>query len=248
MAREIFKEKIEELNKIGIMKIATDIYMKPDSRGFCKSPSTPDKTRSLKLYSESNSYCDFANGRKGGDIINFAAYIMGVDNWQAMKRLCDMYGIAEETERSWEEQRRMILRQQERERKRKGRQQAFYKALYALIDDLKKQEDKYRLVLEKSEIGPFGDLWTRIQNELQLVSYKLDILTAADQHTYRRMKPDIMRGISSDRPQWVCDVLDILAEAGAFNATMAEMSEIKAQRDCELVRKPGADRGRCVVW
>lgn len=247
MSKEDFREKIEKLNEIGVLKIAADFYQTPDSKGFVKSPATPDKTRSCKLYPSSNSFFDYA-GNRGGDIIAFVAYVKGLNNWEAMKLLSDYYSLSGTDERSREERRRMIQKQRQEERKRAERQQAFHKALFALIDDLKAQEDKYRLVLEKSKIEPFGDLWTYVLNELQIVSYKLDILTGADQRTYRRMKPDITKGIASDRPQWLLDVLSILQEAGVFAPTAAEISEIRAQRDFELRRKAGIDRRCAIEW
>jgi len=66
---------------------------------------------------------------------------------------------------------------------------------------------------------------------LQKAEYKLDILCAADQGAYRRMKPDMAAGLSSDRLQWTLDCLAILAEDGAFLATKSELAEIKAQKN-----------------
>lgn len=248
MSKEDFREKKEELNRIGIMRVAADFYQTADNKGFVKSPATPDKTRSLKLYSASNTFCDFANGRQGGDIIAFVAYVKGLNNWESMKLLSDYYSLSGINKRSREDRRRMIQKQEQEERKRAERQQAFHNALFALISDLKTQEGNYKAVLSKAEIKPFSDLWAYIQNELQLVSYKLNILTGADQHTYRRMKPDVTKGIASDLPEWLLDTLGILAEAGVFAPTAAELSEIKAQRDFELRRKPGADRRCAIEW
>lgn len=248
--RNDFEKVIRELNvrNIGIEVVSSDFYQVPDNRGFVKSPATPDKTRSLKLYSASNTFCDFANGRQGGDIISFIAYVKGLNNWESMKLLSEFYSLSGTDERSREERRRMIQKQEQEKRKRGERQRAFHNALFALISDLKAQEYNYRLVLEKSKIEPFSDLWAYILNELQRTSYKLDILTGADQHTYRRMKPNVESGLPSDRPEWLLDTLDILKETGYFIVTAAELSEIKAQRDFELKRKPGADRRCCVTW
>ncbi len=163
MARKDFREEKEELNGIGIMKVPADFYQMPDSKGFVTSLATPDKARSLKLYSASNTFCDFTNGRQGGDIINFISYIRGINNWESM-------------------------------------------------------------------------------------TYRLDILCCADMATYRRMKPNVELGLSSDCPEWLLDTLAILAEAGAFKATAAKLSEIKAQRGVELKRKPGADRRCANAW
>ena len=248
MSKEDFRKKKEELNRIGIVRVAADFYQTPDSKGFVKSPATPDKTRSLKLYPASNTFCDFANGNQGGDIISFIAYVKGLNNWESMKLLYEFYSLSGTDKRSREERRRMIQKQEQEERKRAERQQAFHDALFALISDLKTREDNYKTMLNKAGIEPFGDLWAYIMNELQLIYYKLDILTGADQHTYRRMKPDVANGLASDRPEWLLDILDILAEAEAFTATAAELSEIKAQQDFELKRTPGADRRCCVTW
>ncbi len=45
------------------------------------------------------------------------------------------------------------------------------------------------------------------------------------------------------------DVLAILAEDGAFQATQRELAEIQAQRDFELLeRQPGKDRICSIPW
>ena len=76
----------------------------------------------------------------------------------------------------------------------------------------------------------------------------LDILTGADCKAYPRMKA-YHENLPSDRYQWLLDVLAVLAEGGAFEATTEELKEITAQRDFELTRKPGAAVRRCgVEW
>ena len=60
-------------------------------------------------------------------------------------------------------------------------------------------------------------MWGYCINELQKAEYKLDVLCAADQGAYRRMKPDTTAGLSPDRPQWLLDTLAILAEDGIFH-------------------------------
>lgn len=85
-------------------------------------------------------------------------------------------------------------------------------------------------------------MWGCCINELQKAEYKLDILCTADQGAYRRMKPDVAAGLSSDRPQWLLDTLAILAEDVAFQATKEEIARIEKQRDFELRRQPGERR------
>lgn len=106
------------------------------------------------------------------------------------------------------------------------------------INGLKQQADTYRAAIEKTLYKPFSDMWCYCINELQKAEYKLDILCASDQESYRRLKPDKAAGLSSDRPQWLLDTLSILAEDGIFQATEDEIAKIKRQRDFELNRRP----------
>lgn len=252
MSKEDFKENVEELNKYGIIRIVTDFYMEPRRRGsnfFVKSPISHDKTWSCCLYPSSNRFCDFAGGNRSGDIIGFISYIRGLNNWESMRLLCDHYGISGIDERNREERRRMIEKQRQEERRKAKRQQDFHNALFALVGDLKAQMIKYRAALEKGEVEPFSDLWTYVLNELQRISYRLDILCCADMTTYRRMKPNPELGLPSDRPAWLLDCLGILEESGAFHATESEIAEIKEQYRFEMCeRKPGVDRRCNIAW
>ena len=91
-------------------------------------------------------------------------------------------------------------------------------------------------------------MWIDIQNEIQRTENNLNILTAADMTTYRRMKPNSDLGLSSDRPAWLLDCLAILSDIGAFKATEEEIREITAQRNFELCRMPGRDWRCKVEW
>lgn len=247
--KEDFEEIKRELDSIGILRISRDFYMEPIRKGsnfFIKSPATKDRTASLCLYVNTNRYCDFAAGNRSGDIINFISYIKGVDNWQALNMLRDYYSLSGNREQRQDRKER-IAKQQEAERRKAERQQAFRRALFDHISSLKRWEQIYTMALEKRLYEPFSELWTYCHDELSQIRYKLDILTAADQSHYCRMK--ISDNIPSDRPRWLLDVLAILSEDGVFTAIDAEMKEIKAQRDFELQRKPGdADRRCGINW
>lgn len=248
MSKEDFRTKNQELSeKIGIIRIVTDFYMEPDSRLFVKSPKTADKTRSLKLYPNTGRFYDFATST-GGDAIGFIAYLQGCNQWQALQTLSAYYGLSSDRQQDKEEARKRIQRQKAEERKRAARKQAFHAALFGEIDRLKDKLEKYTATLQKSKTEPFCDLWTDIQNEIPRTEYKLDILTATDMATYRRMKPNSDLGLSSDRPAWLLDCLAILSEVGAFEATEEEIREITAQRDFELCRVPGRDRRCKIEW
>ena len=97
MSKEDFEMRIEELGRIGILRIATDHYMEPRRRGsnfFVKSPISSDRTWSCCLYPSNNRFCDFAGGNKSGDIIGFYAHIKNCNQWQALQILSAYYGLS----------------------------------------------------------------------------------------------------------------------------------------------------------
>ena len=237
----------EKLNEIGIYRVSSDLYYQPNSKGFVKSPETTDKTPSCKLYSESNTYCDFANGNKGGDIISFVAYTRRLNNFEALKLLAEYYRIDTNDGKSEEERKRLVQKLKYERNQKRQRKKDFYRSLYGLIDKLKNDEEKLKNGIKS--LAPFCDDWCKHINELQIISYKLDILCAADMYTYRRMKPKPSNGIGSDRPLWLLDCIEILKEYGYFTPTQEEIAEIKEQYKFELTeRKTGVDRVCKVDW
>ena len=233
----------------GIVRVVSDFYAEPKRKGsvyFVKSPATHDKTASLALYPGSNRFTDFANGNLSGDCIAFVAYIKNINQWQALKELQAYYGLTDSREQEKEEARRRIQLQQEQERRREERRQAFYRALWAQIDDLKRWAVIYSTAIEKAVFEPFSDTWTYCVNELQKTEYRLDILCAADCKAHPRMKA-YHENLPSDRYKWLLDVLAVLAESGTFTATNEELREIKVQAAFEVQRKPGAAVRRCKI-
>lgn len=234
----------------GIVRVVSDFYQTPRKKGsvfFVKSPATHDRTASLAIYPNSNRFCDFANGNLSGDIIGFISYVKGVNNWQALQTLKDFYGLTDSREQDRQEAQRRIHLQQEQERQKEERKQTFYAALSGKIDDLKCWEGIYRTSIEKRLFEPFSDTWAYCVNELQKTEYRLDILCAADCREYMRLKP-YHENLPSDRYKWLLDVLAVLAECGAFQATADELKEIKAQAAFEVQRKPGAERRCKIEW
>ncbi len=242
--------QIVKMRLPGICKIASDFYLTPKRKGsvfFVKSPYAHDSDWSLALYTNNNMFVDFANGGFKGDSIAFLAYTRDCNQWQALKILKDFYGLSDAKEQDKQELRRKIQRQQEHERKKRQRQQAFKTALFGEVDRLKRWESVYKAVLKNRLYEPFTDEWAHCVNGLHKTGYQLDILCASDCDSYRFMKAS-SDCIPSDYPQWLLDALSILAECGAFRATEGEIREITAQRNYELTRKPGAERRCKVVW
>lgn len=193
---------------------------------FIISPFSKEKTPSCKLYP--HSFYDFSTNT-GGDLVRFAALVLGVDNWRACQYLIRASSLPISLSGNADHKEEIKQRQRERQRQEE-RKQEFKASLLSEIGRLKRWADIYRTVAEKRLYPLFSDLWGYCISELQSVEYKLDILCAADQQTYRRMKPDATTGLSFDWSQWFWDVLAILAEDGTFQATQSELVEIKAQQ------------------
>ena len=221
---EVFKEIKESLT---MRQVAEHLGYSVNCSGFVLSPFGKEKTASCKLYH--NSYYDFSTGA-GGDLIRFTATILNINNWEACQYLVQAFSLpislSGGADRREEIERRQRERQWQEERKRE-----FKAALSGEIDNLQRWSAIYKTAIEKRLYEPFSDTWSHCINELQKAEYKLDILCAADQGAYRRMKPDMAAGLSSDRLQWTLDCLAILAEDGAFLATKSELAEIKAQKN-----------------
>lgn len=88
------------MNKIDLIKqtvtirsLAERFNAKPDKGGKCKfNPLRTEKTSSLQIYDETNSWFDFGS-EKGGSVIDFIVEVNGSDIPDAINDLCAMYSI-----------------------------------------------------------------------------------------------------------------------------------------------------------
>lgn len=238
---ELFNEIKESLT---MQQVAEHFGYKVNRSGFILSPFGNEKTPSCKLYR--NSYYDFSTAA-GGDLIQFTAALTGSNNWQACQYLVEAFSLPYSLSGGIDNREQIRRREQEKQ-KQQERQQEFKACLLRKIDELKCWEDIYKVALEKKLYEPFSDMWCYCMDELQKTGYKLDILCGSDQSMYRRMKPDSAAGLSSDRPQWLLDVLSILGEDGNFKATREEILKIEKQRDFELFREPEKRGEKKRLW
>lgn len=83
---------IEEIkNRVRIIDIAKSFGMHPDKNGFIKSIYKVEKTPSLKIYEDTNTFYDFSTQRTG-DVINFYADLKGISIKDAVKELSQTEG------------------------------------------------------------------------------------------------------------------------------------------------------------
>lgn len=224
---EIFREVRESLT---MQQVAIHFGYVPNQAGFIRSPFKEERTASCKIYE--HSFYDFATNQ-GGDLIMFAAAVLRLDNWKSAQYLAETFHLPISLS-GFRDNMGQIQRRQEQQQHKQERQREFRAAWLREVEKLKAWERIYTEVLEKQVFAPFSDLWAFSMEKRQEVSYKLDILCAADEEMYRRMKPDKKRNLPSDRPQWLLDTLEILAEDEEFFATEQELNQIERQRKIEL--------------
>lgn len=239
---EVFREVRESLT---MEQVAAHFGYEPNRTGFIHSPFNQEKTPSCRLYT--NSFYDFSSNT-GGDLIAFSAAILGVNNWKAAQYLIQAFSLPISLSGSADYREEVEQRHREQQRQQE-RQREFRAALLAKVGELKMWEQAYQRVIDLEVYPPLSEMQRYVISELQKVTCKLDILCGSNMAVYRRMKPDVKNGISSDRPQWLLDVLAVLEEDEAFHATQSELEEIKVQRDFELLeRRPGKDRVCNIEW
>ena len=208
---EMRSDFLEVRNKVRIEDVAAALLGKPSPGGFYRFPG--EKSASIKIYPKTNSFCDY--GRYcGGDCVALFAHIKGVSQWQALQEIKRLYDLENEPDRatSTRQTRSDIAKfamQQRQQQEEAARQQAFRKALNAEVASLRIRLTLYTEALERRENQPFSNVWCLLVKARQTVEYKLDILCAAAQSSYRKLKRD-----SADYKEWRADCEAILREAG----------------------------------
>lgn len=90
---------LDEIKAIPITQILYDFYgiesqSKGSHRAFCDIRG--EKTPSCCLYLDTNSYCDFGDSNRGGNVINLVQQLSNCDFYEAVEMLADNYGISSE--------------------------------------------------------------------------------------------------------------------------------------------------------
>ena len=135
-----------------------------------------EKTASLRIYPQTQSFFDFGRGI-GGDSIRLWSHIKGCDNWSAMNEIAALYGIsAALNETDKENIVAKIKRQEKAQKEREQAEKRKWKQWIMQVDRLKAQEELYNNLLESSHIQPLSDIWCWLINLKQIVSYRLDVL------------------------------------------------------------------------
>ena len=168
------KENFESVKaQVDIKDIATYLLGKP-CQGMYHFPG--ERTASIKVYSDTQSFYDFGRGI-GGDSIRLWSHIKGCDNWSAMNEISSLYGISaasnEADRKSITERIKAQEKTQEKHRQAKKREQ---KQWVMQVDRLQEELKLYNNLLDSPHIPPLSWVWTWCMNGKQLAEFKLDHL------------------------------------------------------------------------
>lgn len=90
-------EQLKQKNLLEYVQKTLGTNWKNEIAGVRFKSSKDDKTPSLLVYKDNNKwYFDYSGRLGGGSIIDFEINYFNLENWQAIKNLCDKFGIVEE--------------------------------------------------------------------------------------------------------------------------------------------------------
>lgn len=131
-----------------------------------------EKTGSIKLYSESNSFFDF--GRSiGGDSVKLWSHVRGCDSWTALKEIRSTFGLSAPN-RAYS---RDLIRKQEETRLQQIEAKKQEKRRWRMeVETLKSECQLYQVILDSEHCKPLSWTWCACKNRLTTVEGKLDLL------------------------------------------------------------------------
>ena len=135
-----------------------------------------ERTPSIKMYPETNSFYDFGRGA-GGDCVRLWGHVKGCDSWTALREIASVFGVStvlNETDRknivAKIKAQETAKRAQEQAKKRKQKQWV------KEVERLQKWRNLCQDLLDSGHLPPFCDVRSWCYSEIQMADYQLDIL------------------------------------------------------------------------
>ena len=155
--------------QVSIESVARYLGLQKDGKLY-KYPC--ERSGSIKLYAESNSFFDFGRGA-GGDCVRLWSHVRGCDSWTALKQIRECFGLntpdkqhSRDLIRKQEEARRQQIEAKKQEKHRWVRE----------VDALKTEASFYRAILDSDHCKPLSWTWCVCQDRLTTVQIQLDLL------------------------------------------------------------------------
>lgn len=164
------REDFETVSRqIGVESVAKYLGLQKDGKLY-KYPN--EKTGSIKLYPESNSFFDFGRGA-GGDCVRLWSHVRGCDSWTALKEIRSTFGLSAPN-RAYS---RELIRKQEEARKAAEEAKKQEKRRWRMeVETLKAESSFYQAILDSEHCKPLSWTWCTCQNRLTVAQGLLDLL------------------------------------------------------------------------
>lgn len=131
-----------------------------------------EKTGSIKLYPDSNTFYDFGRG-VGGDVVRLWSHIKDCDSWTALQDIKETFGL-DTPDKQYS---RDLIRQQEQARKQQIEAKKEVKRRWVRqIEVLKAECSLYQAIIDSGHFEPFTWTWCAATNGLTNASGKADML------------------------------------------------------------------------
>ena len=131
-----------------------------------------ERTASIKIYPESNSFYDFGR-TTGGDVIRLWSHIKDCDSWTALCQIRETFGLNAPDRKNSRE----LIRKQEEARRQQIEAKKQEKNRWRIeVDRLKAESSFYQAILEGEHCKPLSWTWCTCQNRLTVAQGLLDLL------------------------------------------------------------------------
>ena len=160
-------------SEVNINNVATRLLGKP-IRGMYRFPG--ERTPSIKVYPETQSYYDFGRG-SGGDCIRLWSHVKGCDNWTALSQISALYGLSTAlNEKNRESIVANIKAQETAQKKREQDEKRKRKQWVIEVNRLQEWRRLCQNLLDSGHLPPFCYVRGWCYSEIQMADYQLDIL------------------------------------------------------------------------
>ena len=170
------RENFEELKAVIHIEDVASCLLGESIKGMYRYPG--ERTSSIRIYSETQSFYDFGRGI-GGDAIRLWSHVRQVDNWTALNEIRTLYGISDSPDK---ENIRQKIRQQELDRQAAKKAEEKRKEQWRnKVNLLKAELTIYENLLASEHIPPLSWVWCYCKNQKQLAEYQLDVLCGVEE-------------------------------------------------------------------
>lgn len=163
------KQDFEEVKQQVSIETVANLLMQKQGKNYIYPG---ERTASIKIYPESNSFYDFGRAT-GGDVIRLWSHIKDCDSWTALCQIREIFGLNMPDKQHSRDAIKAAKQAQKRQQEAKKQKQERW---IRQVDELKTEVELLSGILSSGHCEPLSWLWCVCQNRLTSVSGRLDLL------------------------------------------------------------------------